>query len=44
MKFINSNLQREKFPSSEDTNYISEQEYNYSLCAKECGIVMEETR
>lgn len=33
-----------KFPSLEDTNNIGELEYNYSLCAKECGIVMEETR
>ena len=31
-----------KFPSSEDAKNIGEQEYIYSICAKECGIVMEE--
>lgn len=33
-----------KFPSSEDAKDIGEQEYEYSICAKECGIVMKETR
>lgn len=33
-----------KFPSSEDTKNIGEQEYKYSLCAKSCGIHMEQTR
>lgn len=33
-----------KFPSSEDNKDIGKQEYDYSLCAKECGICMEETR
>ncbi len=33
-----------KFPSSEDKKDIGKQEYLYSLCAKECGIEMEETR
>lgn len=33
-----------KFPSSEDSKNIGEQEYKYSICAKKCGIVMEETK
>jgi len=33
-----------KFPSSEDEKNSGEQEYKYSICAKECGIVMEDTR
>jgi len=33
-----------KFPSSNDPKDIGEKEYLYSLCAKECGIPMEETR
>lgn len=33
-----------KFPSSADDSNIGRQEYEYSLCAKECGIIMEETR
>lgn len=33
-----------KFPSSEDSSDIGKQEYEYSLCAKECGITMMETR
>lgn len=33
-----------KFPSSSDDENIGRQEYEYSLCAKECGIEMEETR
>ena len=33
-----------KFPSSEDGKESGRQEYEYSLCAKECGIQMEETR
>ncbi len=33
-----------KFPSSFNGGDIGEQEYNYSLCAKKCGIEMPETR
>ena len=33
-----------KFPSSQDPKNIGEQEYKYSLCAKDCGIKMSETR
>ena len=33
-----------KFASSYDRKDIGRQEYEYSLCAKECGIRMEETR
>lgn len=33
-----------KFPSYDDPKNIGEQEYAYSLCAKECGIEMAETR
>lgn len=33
-----------KFPSSQDPKYIGEQEYKYSLVAKDCGIKMSETR
>lgn len=33
-----------KFPSSIDRKDIGVQEYEYSLCAKECGIRMMETR
>lgn len=33
-----------KFPSSEDGKDIGKQEYDYALCAKECGIQMEEVR
>lgn len=33
-----------KFPSSHDKADIGVQEYEYSLCARECGIEMEETR
>lgn len=33
-----------KFPSSMDSTNIGEQEYKYSLCAKECGIKMPETQ
>lgn len=33
-----------KFPSSEDVKNIGVQEYRYSLCARECGIAMEETK
>lgn len=33
-----------KFPSSQDKKESGRQEYEYSLCAKECGIQMEETR
>lgn len=32
-----------KFPSSNDNKNIGEAEYNYSLCAKNCGIEMPET-
>lgn len=31
-----------KFPSSEDGKNIGKQEYDYALCAKECGLEMEE--
>lgn len=33
-----------KFPSTDDNKNIGRQEYEYSLCAKACGIQMEETR
>lgn len=33
-----------KFPSSLDNSKIGKQEYEYSLCAKKCGIDMPETR
>ena len=33
-----------KFPSSEDKKDIGKQEYEYALCAKECGVVMEDVR
>lgn len=33
-----------KFPSSYDKKNIGEMEYVYSLCAKKCGIKMEETK
>ena len=33
-----------KFPSSADNDKIGRQEYEYSLCARECGIEMTETR
>lgn len=33
-----------KFPSYEDPRDIGKQEYDYSLCAKECGIEMAQTR
>lgn len=33
-----------KFPSSADKDNIGKQEYDYSICAKQCGIEMEETR
>lgn len=33
-----------KFPSSYDSRNIGLQEYEYSLCARECGIEMSETR
>ncbi len=33
-----------KFPSGDDREDIGQQEYAYSLCAKACGIEMEETR
>lgn len=33
-----------KFPSTYDKDNIGEIEYNYSLCAKKCGIEMAETR
>ncbi len=33
-----------KFPVSEDEGWAGIQEYEYSMCAKECGICMEETR
>lgn len=33
-----------KFPSYDDKNNIGKQEYEYSVCAKECGIEMTETK
>lgn len=33
-----------KFPSSQDPKYIGEQEYKYSLVAKDCGIKISETK
>lgn len=33
-----------KFPSSQDPKNVGEQEYKYSLVAKDCGIRMTETR
>lgn len=33
-----------KFPSSYDPNDIGEKEYKYSLAAKECGIIMPESK
>lgn len=33
-----------KFPSSQDSKNIGEREYKYSLCAKDCGIKMTETK
>jgi len=33
-----------KFPSSTDSRDIGEIEYRYSLCAKDCGVEMPETR
>lgn len=33
-----------KFPSYDDKKNIGKQEYEYSLCAKECGIKMAETK
>lgn len=33
-----------KFPSSDDSKDIGQQEYDYALCAKKCGLEMEEVR
>ncbi|MBP3476992.1 MAG: type II toxin-antitoxin system HipA family toxin [Lachnospiraceae bacterium] len=33
-----------KFPSSDDSKDIGKQEYDYALCAKECGLEVEEVR
>ena len=33
-----------KFPSSYDSKDIGRQEYDYAMCAKECGIAMENVR
>ncbi len=33
-----------KFPSSDDSKDIGRQEYDYMLCAKECGLEIEEVR
>ena len=45
---VNTDLNGEswiiKFPSSMDNRNIGRQEYEYSLCAKACGIEMEETK
>lgn len=32
-----------KFPSNQDPSYCGKREYDYSLCAKDCGIVMTDT-
>lgn len=33
-----------KFPSSDDDRNIGKQEYDYALCAKECGLDMEKVK
>lgn len=33
-----------KFPSSEDSKDIGKQEFDYAICAKECGIEVEDVR
>lgn len=33
-----------KFPSSDDSKDIGQQEYDYALCAKKCGLEIEEVR
>ncbi|MDD6481632.1 MAG: type II toxin-antitoxin system HipA family toxin [Lachnospiraceae bacterium] len=33
-----------KFPSSEDSKDIGKQEYDYALCARECGLKVEKVR
>ena len=33
-----------KFPSSDDSQDIGKQEYDYAICAKECGLDIEEVR
>ena len=33
-----------KFPSSQDIPDIGRQEYEYALCAKECGLIVEDVR
>lgn len=33
-----------KFPSSDDSKDIGQQEYDYALCARKCGLEMEEVR
>lgn len=33
-----------KFPSSDDSKDIGKQEYDYALCARKCGLEMEEVR
>ncbi len=33
-----------KFPAHVDKKDVGKMEYDYSLCAKACGIVMSETR
>jgi len=33
-----------KFPSNDDDINIGKQEYDYALCAKQCGIIVEEVR
>lgn len=33
-----------KFPSSQDSKDIGKQEYDYALCAKECGIEIEKVK
>lgn len=33
-----------KFPSSDDSKDIGQQEYDYAICAKKCGLEIEEVR
>lgn len=44
MAHINGSDWIVKFPSPSDKKNIGEMEYNYSLCAKACGIEMAETK
>ena len=44
LTFVDNEAWIIKFPSSSDPKNIGEKEYQYSLCAKDCGINMTETR